>query len=204
MLSVPLGLVGSILGLWVTGNTINMYSIIGLIMAFGLVAKSGILLIDFTNTLRAQGLGRTEALAEAARIRLRPIIMTSCTMAFGMLPLALKAEEGAESRAPMAVVVIGAIITSTILALFVIPAVYTLFDDLSGVTARLHVRRPKLALPRRAIPIPVPVGTIGHPATNGNGHAGLPAPAVQPTNGATGTPSHGAGVVEPRLGMPEP
>src|SRR5204862_8244951 len=115
ILSVPLGLVGSLLGLWMTGNTINIFSLMGLIMAFGLVAKNGILLVDFTNLLRKQGMGRTEALAQAARTRLRPILMTSCTMLFGMLPLAFKSESGAEARAPMAVVVIGAILTSTLL-----------------------------------------------------------------------------------------
>src|SRR5581483_5399045 len=133
ILSVPLGLVGSVLALYITGNTVNVFSLMGLIMAFGLVAKNGILLVDFTNLLRKQGFGRTEALAQAARTRLRPILMTSSTMLFGMLPLAFKSESGAESRAPMAVVVIGAVITSTLLAVFVLPAVYTLFDDLQGL-----------------------------------------------------------------------
>src|SRR6185369_14653066 len=110
---------------------LNIFSIIGLIMAEGLVAKSSILLIDYTNTLREQGLGRVEALAEAARTRLRPILMTSATMVCGMFPLALKLEAGAESRAPIAVVVIGALISSTFLTVLVVPALYTLFDDLS-------------------------------------------------------------------------
>jgi HAE1 family hydrophobic/amphiphilic exporter-1 len=133
ILSVPLGLVGSILALWVTGTTVNIFSMMGLVMAFGLVAKNGILLIDFANLLRKQGVGRTAALAEAARTRLRPILMTSATMLLGMLPLAFKTESGAESRAPMAVVVIGAILTSTLLSVIVLPAVYTLFDDLQGL-----------------------------------------------------------------------
>ena len=137
MLSVPLGLVGSIVALWMTGNTINIFSMIGLIMAFGLVAKSGILLIDFTNMLREQGMERTAALAEAAKVRLRPILMTSATMVFGMLPLAMKLEMGGESRSPMAVVVIGAIITSTVLAVVVLPAVYILFDDLQALKRAL-------------------------------------------------------------------
>src|SRR5581483_6538706 len=139
ILSVPLGLVGSILALWLTGNTINIFSLMGLVMAFGLVAKNGILLVDFTNLLRKQGMGRTEALAQAARTRLRPILMTSATMLFGMLPLAFKSESGSESRAPMAVVVIGAILTSTVLAVIVLPAVYTLFDDLQGLLSRISV-----------------------------------------------------------------
>lgn len=130
MLTVPLGMVGAFLLLWATGNTINIFSIIGMIMGEGLVAKSGILLVDYTNTLREQGWGRTEALQEAARVRLRPIMMTSATMIFGMLPLALKLEPGAETRAPMAVVVIGALISSTFLTLLVVPALYTMMDDL--------------------------------------------------------------------------
>ncbi len=137
ILSVPLGLVGSMFGLLVTGNTINIFSMMGLIMAFGLVAKNGILLVDFTNQLRRRGTPRTEALALAARTRLRPILMTSATMLFGMLPLTFKAESGAESRAPMAVVVIGALITSTALATIVLPAVYTLVDDLQGLVTRV-------------------------------------------------------------------
>jgi HAE1 family hydrophobic/amphiphilic exporter-1 len=155
--------VGSIVGLWITGNTINIFSLIGLIMAFGLVAKNGILLIDFANTLREQGMERTAALAEAAKVRLRPILMTSATMVFGMLPLAMKAESGGESRAPMAVVVIGAIITSTILAVLVLPAVYVLLDDLQALLAR----RPAL--------VAAPVGPLGE--------AMIPAPGAGYSNG---------------------
>src|SRR4029077_3504183 len=129
ILGVPLGIVGALLALLVTHNTLNIFSIIGLIMAVGLVVKTGILLVDFTNTLRKRGLGRTEAISEAARVRLRPILMTTATMTFGMLPLALKLEPGAESRAPMAVVVIGGLLSSTLLAIFVTPALYTLLDD---------------------------------------------------------------------------
>src|SRR5205085_3096081 len=121
ILGVPLGIVGSLLGLFVTHNTLNIFSVIGLIMAVGLVAKTGILLVDFTNTLRRRGMGRTEALKESARVRLRPILMTTATMTFGMLPLALKLEPDAESRAPMAVVVIGGLLSSTFLAIFVTP-----------------------------------------------------------------------------------
>ncbi len=131
MMAVPLGLVGALVALIVTGNTLNIFSIIGLVMAEGLVAKTSILLIDYTNTLRAEGVSRTQALAEAARTRLRPILMTSATMIFGMFPLALKLEQGAESRAPIAVVVIGALISSTVLTLIVVPGLYTLFDDLA-------------------------------------------------------------------------
>src|SRR5205823_12889236 len=139
ILGVPLGIVGALLALFVTHNTLNIFSIIGLIMAVGLVAKTGILLVDFTNTLRKRGVPRTEALAEAARVRLRPILMTTATMSFGMLPLALKLEPGAEPRAPMAAGVIGGLLSSTFLAIFVTPALYTLLDDLQ----RLIFRQPR-------------------------------------------------------------
>jgi hydrophobic/amphiphilic exporter-1 (mainly G- bacteria), HAE1 family len=130
MLTVPLGMVGGFLLLWATGNTVNIFSIIGMIMGEGLVAKSGILLVDYTNTLRERGWERLQALQEAVRVRLRPILMTSATMIFGMLPLALKLEAGAETRSPMAVVVIGALLSSTVLTLVVVPALYTVMDDL--------------------------------------------------------------------------
>ncbi len=156
MMAVPLGLFGALAGLFVTHNTLNIFSIIGLVMAEGLVAKSSILLIDYTNTLRAEGLSRTAALAEAARTRLRPILMTSATMIFGMFPLALKLEAGAESRAPIAVVVIGALISSTVLTVLVVPALYTLFDDLSvwcNSVVHLPRRRRPVAVPAEARPI---------------------------------------------------
>ena len=156
MMAVPLGLVGALGGLIVTGNTLNIFSIIGLVMAEGLVAKTSILLIDYTNTLRAEGMERTQALAEAARTRLRPILMTSATMVFGMFPLALKLEAGAESRAPIAVVVIGALISSTFLTLIVVPALYTLFDDLAvwfGSFGRASAEPPTGAQLERTAPL---------------------------------------------------
>jgi HAE1 family hydrophobic/amphiphilic exporter-1 len=185
ILGVPLGIVGALWGLFLTHNTLNIFSIIGLIMAVGLVAKTGILLVDFTNTLRKRGYGRTEALAEAARVRLRPILMTTATMTFGMLPLALKLEPGAESRAPMAVVVIGGLLTSTFLAIFVTPSLYTLLDDLQSVFFRpsrgpAPVPAERVAVPAPA-PVPVAVGAVAvvddHSGTNGrngNGHTAEP------------------------------
>ncbi len=132
MFSLPLSLLGVSLALWWTGGTINVMSMIGIIMLMGLVTKNGILLIDFVNQARAQGQARTAAILEAGRIRLRPIIMTTAAMIFGMLPLAMAIGEGAEQRSPMAHAVIGGLITSTILTLFVVPAVYTILDDLSA------------------------------------------------------------------------
>jgi HAE1 family hydrophobic/amphiphilic exporter-1 len=177
ILGVPLGIVGALLGLFITHNTLNIFSIIGLIMAVGLVAKTGILLVDFTNTLRKRGVPRTEALAEAARVRLRPILMTTATMSFGMLPLALKLEPGAESRAPMAVVVIGGLLSSTLLAVLVTPSLYTLLDDLQNLVMRKPRLVPELALERVAAPVSegpvvVPAAAASSVASGHNGANG--------------------------------
>jgi HAE1 family hydrophobic/amphiphilic exporter-1 len=130
MLSLPLSLVGMAGTLALTGDTINMMSLIGLILLMGLVTKNAILLVDFTKVLRARGLERREALIRAGRTRLRPIMMTTLAMIFGMLPLALALGAGAEMRAPMARAVIGGLVTSTFLTLLVVPVVYSFLDDL--------------------------------------------------------------------------
>jgi HAE1 family hydrophobic/amphiphilic exporter-1 len=141
MFSLPLSLLGVSLALWWTKGTINVMSMIGIIMLMGLVTKNGILLIDFVNQARGEGKDRLTAILEAGRIRLRPIIMTTAAMIFGMVPLALAIGEGAEQRSPMAHAVIGGLITSTILTLFVVPAVYTILDDLSSGVARRRAAR---------------------------------------------------------------
>jgi HAE1 family hydrophobic/amphiphilic exporter-1 len=132
MFSLPLSIVGMAGMLLLTRGTINMMSLIGLIMLMGLVTKNAILLVDFTKTLRARGVNRREALITAGRTRLRPILMTTLAMMFGMLPLALALGQGAEMRAPMARAVIGGLITSTVLTLLVVPVVYTVLDDMGG------------------------------------------------------------------------
>jgi HAE1 family hydrophobic/amphiphilic exporter-1 len=129
MLALPLSFLGVSLGLWITGGNLNVMTMIGIVMLMGLVTKNGILLIDFVNQQRAQGMERTKAILTSARVRLRPIIMTTVAMIFGMLPLAFALGEGSEQRAPMAHAVIGGLITSTLLTLFVVPVVYTLLDD---------------------------------------------------------------------------
>ncbi|MDM7916926.1 MAG: efflux RND transporter permease subunit [Candidatus Eisenbacteria bacterium] len=129
MLSVPLSMVGVLIALLLTGTTFNIMSMIGLILLMGLVTKNAILLIDFTNQGRERGLSRRDALIDAGEIRLRPIVMTTLAMIFGMMPLAFAIGAGAEFRAPMARAVIGGLITSTLLTLVVVPVVYTLFDD---------------------------------------------------------------------------
>jgi HAE1 family hydrophobic/amphiphilic exporter-1 len=136
MFSLPLAVVGAFGLLTVTGNTLNMLSMIGMILLTGLVGKNAILLVDYTNTLRKRGLARNNALLEAGPTRLRPILMTTSALVLAMSPIALKLGEGSEWRAPMAVTVIGGLLTSTLLTLVLIPAVYTIMDDFTGVFSR--------------------------------------------------------------------
>jgi HAE1 family hydrophobic/amphiphilic exporter-1 len=132
MFSLPLALVGMAGLLLLTGDTVSIMSYIGLILLMGLVTKNAILLIDYTKVLRQGGMPRREALITAGRTRLRPILMTTLAMIFGMLPLALGIGQGAEMRAPMGRAVIGGLITSTVLTLVVVPVVYSILDDFGG------------------------------------------------------------------------
>jgi HAE1 family hydrophobic/amphiphilic exporter-1 len=132
MFSLPLSIVGMAGMLFLTRDTVNIMSLIGLIMLMGLVTKNAILLVDFTKTLRSRGMDRKSALITAGRTRLRPILMTTLAMIFGMVPLGLALGQGAEMRAPMARAVIGGLITSTFLTLLVVPVVYTVLDDFGG------------------------------------------------------------------------
>ena len=125
MLTVPLALAGALLSLWLFGQTLNIFSEIGMIMLIGLVTKNGILIVEFANQKREQGLSVADAVVEASRQRLRPILMTSLATSFGALPIALSLGAAAASRVPLGIVVVGGIIFSLILTLFVIPAVYT-------------------------------------------------------------------------------
>jgi HAE1 family hydrophobic/amphiphilic exporter-1 len=129
MFSLPLALVGALGSLAMTGMTLNMFSMIGVIMLMGLVTKNAILLVDRTNVLRERGVGLRDALLDAGRTRLRPILMTTATMVFGMLPLALALGAGSEMRQSMAVVVISGLISSTILTLVLVPVVYAIADE---------------------------------------------------------------------------
>jgi len=141
MSSLPLTLIGVVLALLAFRSTLNMFSIIGIVMLMGLVTKNAILLIDFAIRARAQGLERSAALLEAARVRLRPILMTTLAMIFGMVPLAFALTEGSEQRAPMGQAVIGGVITSSLLTLVVVPVIYCWLDDLA-VWARRRWRGP--------------------------------------------------------------
>ncbi len=128
--SVPLCAIGMVLGLFLTGRNFGLTAFIGLLMLIGIVVKNGILLVDYTNQLRARGMPRDEALITAGPTRLRPILMTTLAAILGMMPLALGWGEGSEMYVPLATVVIGGLATSTMLTLFVVPTVYTYFDDL--------------------------------------------------------------------------
>ncbi|KYZ77603.1 acriflavin resistance protein [Anaerosporomusa subterranea] len=132
MLSLPFSLVGAILGLLVAAKTINIMALIGVIMLMGLVTKNAILLVDYTNQLRANGMEVVEALVEAGAVRLRPILMTTAAMIFGMLPVALGIGAGAELRSSMGVVLVGGLITSTMLTLIIVPLVYLLIDRMQN------------------------------------------------------------------------
>ena len=131
MTSLPLTLIGVVLALLMFRSALSMFSIIGVVMLMGLVTKNAILLIDFAIRSRAAGMERSEALLEAAKVRLRPILMTTLAMIFGMVPLAFALTEGSEQRAPMGQAVIGGVITSSLLTLVVVPVVYCYLDDLA-------------------------------------------------------------------------
>jgi HAE1 family hydrophobic/amphiphilic exporter-1 len=128
LFTIPLALVGAVLALFVTGTTINIVALIGVIMLAGIVVNNAIVLVDLINQLQTQGKNRLDAIMEAGRARLRPILMTSLTTALGLLPMAVGFGEGAEVRAPMAITVIGGLLVSTFLTLVVIPVVYSLMD----------------------------------------------------------------------------
>ncbi|CUX40900.1 efflux RND transporter permease subunit [Agrobacterium deltaense] len=142
MASLPLSLVGVLIGLMVAGSTINMFSLIGFIMLMGLVTKNGILLVDFANRERRRGLSLNEALENAGVIRFRPIIMTTLAMIFGMIPLGLAVGGGGAQRAPMAHAVVGGLISSTLLTLIVVPTILSYIDSIVRRFTRLLPKAP--------------------------------------------------------------
>jgi HAE1 family hydrophobic/amphiphilic exporter-1 len=165
MSSLPLTLIGVVVTLLVFGSTVNMFSVIGIIMLMGLVTKNAILLVDFANRARAgdsgandtgaaeplsRQLSRREALLLAARVRLRPILMTTLAMVFGMVPLAFAVTEGSEQRAPMGQAVIGGVIASSLLTLVVVPVIYGFMDDIAAWVRRLWGPQKVAASPPRS------------------------------------------------------
>ena len=149
MVSLPLSLIGVLLALLVTGSTLNIFSVIGVVMLMGLVTKNAILLVDFTNHGQRAGHSQHDAILAAGQVRLRPILMTTLAMVFGMLPMAIGVGDGGESQAPMGRAVIGGVITSTLLTLVVVPVAYTYLDNLGKRAAR-YFRGKEEALPVEA------------------------------------------------------
>lgn len=137
MLSLPLSLPFALLSLFWMGSTLNIYSTFGIFMLFGIVKKNGILQVDFTNVLRARGVERDEAIVEANKTRLRPILMTTITLIVGMIPIALGKGPGAPARASLANVIIGGQALSLLIALLIVPVAYSLFDDLGAFASRV-------------------------------------------------------------------
>ncbi len=139
MMSLPFAVIGGIAGLLLARQYMSMMAMIGFIMLMGLVTKNGILLVEFTNQLREQGRATRDALLEAGQVRLRPILMTTVAMIAGMIPVALARGDGAETRVPMAVAIIGGLVTSTALTLGIVPVVYSLLDGLRARLWRSHL-----------------------------------------------------------------
>jgi hydrophobic/amphiphilic exporter-1 (mainly G- bacteria), HAE1 family len=162
LISLPLSLIGVMLALAITGKTLNLMSMIGVILLAGIVAKNAILLIDFAKWAREkQGMPLREALIEAGAIRLRPILMTTFALIAGMLPIALGRGEGAEWRAPLGIAVIGGVITSTVLTLLVIPTFYEIFDQGRAWLARKFGRVPSQKTAEHRVPPGMPVPEAG-------------------------------------------
>jgi multidrug efflux pump len=137
MFTVPLALFGALFTLWIFDYTLNIFSQIGIIMLIGLVTKNGILIVEFANQRKAQGMGVDEAIFGAAVARFRPILMTSLSTILGILPIALALGAGAESRVPMGATVIGGLALATVLTLFIIPAIYTYLTSKEARLARI-------------------------------------------------------------------
>ncbi|MEO1281686.1 MAG: efflux RND transporter permease subunit, partial [Pseudomonadota bacterium] len=157
MLTVPMAIGGALLGLWIIGGTLNIYSQIGLIMLVGLAAKNGILIVEFANQLRDDGRSFDEALEEASTIRLRPIIMTGITTAAGSVPLILSFGAGAETRLVIGVVVLSGVLAATILTLYIVPVAYSILargtgspGDVARQLEQEAARTPKPAQPAPA------------------------------------------------------
>jgi HAE1 family hydrophobic/amphiphilic exporter-1 len=165
MFSIPVSIIGALLALAIGHQTINLFSAIGIIMLLGLVAKNGILLVDYANTLRKRGLTYVEAIFTAGGTRLRPIVMTTAAMVFGMLPLATGHTEGGEIRQSMGVVLIGGLISSLFLTLFLVPAMYVTANRIGGWFAERRERRSGRGQPAEAPLSPPPAVPAGAPVS---------------------------------------
>jgi HAE1 family hydrophobic/amphiphilic exporter-1 len=139
MFTLPLAIIGVILGLFVTGTSISMTSLMGVLILFGIVVNNAIVLVDYVNQLRSRGMERIEAIVQGASIRFRPIFITAFTTILALVPMALDRSEGAEMRSPMAISVIGGLLIATVLTLVVVPVIYSILDDISRRVSRKAV-----------------------------------------------------------------
>jgi multidrug efflux pump len=151
---------GGLLGLWLTGNTLNIYSQIGLVMLVGLAAKNGILIVEFANQLRDQGTEFQEALLHACEVRLRPIVMTTITTAAGTVPLILASGAGAETRQVIGIVVFSGVTVAMVFTLFVVPVAYRMFSG-TATSPRATARRLEQELEQQ--PLEGPGSGVGRP-----------------------------------------
>jgi HAE1 family hydrophobic/amphiphilic exporter-1 len=160
-----LSFIGAFAAIALSGVSLDLMGQIAFLMLMGVVMKNGILLVDYTNTLRARGRSLREAALEAGAIRMRPVLMTTVSTICGMLPVALATGDGSEWRAPMGIVSIGGLATSTFLTLLVVPVVYTLFDDAAGLLRSAAGAALARLAPRRGISPPTrPVDDRASPA----------------------------------------
>ena len=143
MFSIPLAIIGALFSLAITGKSLSIFTILGIIMLVGLVGKNAILLVDFINKFRLEGMERSAAIIEAAKERLRPILMTTLTLIFGLLPIALSGSSGSEWKSGLAVALVGGLASSMFLTLLVIPVVYVWFDSKPGKFIGWLTRQPK-------------------------------------------------------------
>jgi HAE1 family hydrophobic/amphiphilic exporter-1 len=165
LLALPFSISGALIALYLGGQSLNIYSMIGLVLLMGIAKKNSIILVDFTNRMREQGMPREEALLRACPVRLRPILMTSVSTIAGALPAALALGPGAETRIPMSLAVIGGIVVSTFMTLFVVPAGYSVMDDLIvKVFARRRVAAPAASGPATAASHAATAATVGVPS----------------------------------------
>ena len=139
LLILPLAVIGIILALFITGTSISMVSLLGVLVLFGIIVNNGIVMVDYINQLRQQGLERLEAIVQGASIRLRPILITAFTTMLGLLPMAISQSEGSEMRSPMAIAIIGGLFVGTFLTLIVVPVIYSVMDDISRRVHRTAV-----------------------------------------------------------------
>jgi HAE1 family hydrophobic/amphiphilic exporter-1 len=187
LMSLPLAVIGALGALALTGNSFTLFSLLGIAMLVGLVGKNAILLVDYTDILRKRGVSRTEALLEAGPTRLRPIVMTTMSIFASLAPVALGAEAGSELLKAAALVLIGGLLTSTLLTLVFVPAMYTIFDDIEEFVRRLICR---VSTPR--VLEPAELALLGR----------HPVPTPSQTNGVRREPAHAVASIRQRPTRP--